>query len=174
MGLNNQSCFSQFFSKCFSVWAVEKGNKLLMGHKTVFFLSWNRNQKKYFRICRLVKISNEFVNMVLTSCRRYRQWLWWRSKRWTKSTGIQRFSHWEYWLAKHIRRHEFEWTRSDHISKKYILLPAIKCYKFERSSSKINPNSEFIIRPKRLSSFDQSQRSFSINSWRAMFWLVER
>ena len=44
-------CFTNFFHKFFSVRAVEKENKLLIGSKQVFFSqfdSWKRNHNKYW------------------------------------------------------------------------------------------------------------------------------
>ena len=60
-------CFHQFvsqvfFHKLFSVWAVEKGNKLLIGPKKVFKLnfsqlaSWKRNHNIYSKIFRKLGI----------------------------------------------------------------------------------------------------------------------
>ena len=63
--------FTNFFHEFFSVWTVEKENKLLIGPKQFFFLSLPvekeiiitiRWKKSLIRNLRLVKLSDEFVN----------------------------------------------------------------------------------------------------------------
>ena len=50
-------CRTNFFHKFFSIWAVEKENKLLLGQKKSQFASWKRNIGN----SRLVILSDEFV-----------------------------------------------------------------------------------------------------------------
>ena len=45
---NHQSCFSQLFYEFFSVWAVEKENKLFVGLKLRFFFWTNKNFVFFF------------------------------------------------------------------------------------------------------------------------------
>ena len=53
---NNQSCFPNFFHKFFSVKAVEKENKFLIGPKQVFFFSFLDHWKVVFSSGQLRKI----------------------------------------------------------------------------------------------------------------------
>ena len=52
---NNQSCFPQFFPRIFVSWAVEKENKLYIGHKTdKKKLFWTKT--RFFILFQLLKL----------------------------------------------------------------------------------------------------------------------